>query len=34
MRLIDLTHPIDSTTAVYPGDPPLVLVQNLSLIHI
>ena len=28
MRLIDLTHPIDSTTAVYPGDPPLVLVQN------
>ena len=28
MRLIDLTHPIDSATAVYPGDPPLVLVQN------
>lgn len=28
MRLIDLTHTIDGHSATYPGDPPLVLVQN------
>jgi len=28
MQLIDLTHAIDGHSAVYPGDSPLVLVQN------
>ncbi len=28
MHWIDLSHPIDNTTAVYPGDQPVHLVQN------